>query len=85
MTGSLYTRKADGKAESAVNTCKQIMRKCIDSGSDPFLAVLDHRNSVTVTAVQPNTALEELEDQDIATDRDSSTTTTDCRCATHER
>ena len=24
---------------------KQIMRKCIDSGSDPFLAILDHRNT----------------------------------------
>ena len=28
-----------------MKTCKQIMRKCIDSGSDPFLAILDHRNT----------------------------------------
>ena len=85
MTSSLYDSKANGQAESAVKTCKHIMRKCIDSGSDPFLAVLDHRNSVTGTAVQPGTALEEPEDHYIATDRDSSTATTDCRCATHER
>ena len=45
MTSSLYNSKANGKAESAVKTCKQIMRKCIDSGSDPFLAILDHRNT----------------------------------------
>ena len=45
MTSSPYNSKANGKAESAVKTCKQIMRKCIDSGSDPLLAILDHRNT----------------------------------------
>ena len=45
VTSSPYNSKANGKAESAVKTCKQIMRKCIDSGSDPFLAIPDHRNT----------------------------------------
>ena len=45
VTSSPYNSKSNGKAESAVKTCKQIMRKCIDSGSDPFLAILDHRNT----------------------------------------
>ena len=45
LTSSPYTSKANGKEESAVKTCKQIMRKCIDSGSDPLLVILDHRNT----------------------------------------
>ena len=39
--------KANGKAESAVKVCKQIMRKCKEAGTDPFLAILDHRNTPT--------------------------------------
>ena len=43
VTSSHYNSNANGKAESAVKTCKQIMRKCIDSGCDPFLDSIDHR------------------------------------------
>ena len=39
--------KANGKAESAVKVCKQIMRKCKEAGTDPFIAILDHRNTPT--------------------------------------
>ena len=39
--------KANGKAESAVKVCKQIMRKCKEAGTGPFLAILDHRNTPT--------------------------------------
>ena len=37
-----------------------------------------------MTPAQPGPAPDESEDQDIATDRDSSTPTTGFRCATHE-
>ena len=52
VTSSPYNSKANGKAEYTVKTCKQIMRKCINSGSDPFLALLDtvtlrHRDCCT--------------------------------------
>ena len=40
-----YNSKANGKAESAVKTCKQIMRKSKDACSDHYLAILDHRNT----------------------------------------
>ena len=45
VTSSPYNGKANGKAESAVKTCKQIMRKSKDACSDPYLAILDHRNT----------------------------------------
>ena len=45
VTSSPYNSKANGKAESAVKTCKQIMRKSKDACSDPYLAILDHRNT----------------------------------------
>ena len=41
---SPYNSKANGKAESAVKTCKQIMRKSKDACSGPYLTILDHRN-----------------------------------------
>ena len=37
--------KANGKAESAVKTAKRIMTKSERSRSDPYLALLDHRNT----------------------------------------
>lgn len=46
-TSSPYNSKANGKAESAVKTVKRIMRKCKESRSDPYLAILDHRNTPT--------------------------------------
>ena len=45
VTSSPYNSKANGKAESAVKTYKQIMRKSKDACSDPYLAILDHRNT----------------------------------------
>ena len=38
-------QKANGKAESAVKSAKRLMRKCKDAHSDPFLALLDFRNT----------------------------------------
>ena len=37
--------KANGKAESAVKTAKRIMTKSNTVQSDPYLALLDHRNT----------------------------------------
>ena len=33
--------KANGKAESRVNTVKRILKKSIKAGTDPYLALLD--------------------------------------------
>ena len=43
------SRKQQGKrqTEYAVKVCKQIMRKCKEAGTDPFIAILDHRNTPT--------------------------------------
>ena len=51
MTSSPCNSKANSKFKPTRKlrcsdlSCKQIMRKCIDSGSDPFLAIQDHRNT----------------------------------------
>lgn len=37
--------RANGKAESAVKTAKSLLRKAKDSNSDPYLVLLDHRNT----------------------------------------
>ena len=37
--------KANGKAESAVKSAKRLLQKTRDSGSDPFIALLDVRNT----------------------------------------
>jgi len=37
--------KANGKAESAVKTAKSLLRKLLDSGKDPYMAILDYRNT----------------------------------------
>ena len=37
--------QANGKAESAVKTAKNILTKCKKAGSDPYIAFLDHRNT----------------------------------------
>lgn len=46
-TSSPGNSKANGKAESAVKTAKRLLRKAIDSKSDPYLAFLDYRNTPT--------------------------------------
>ena len=40
-----YKSKANGKAESAIKTCKRIMRKPKDACSDPYLAILAYRDT----------------------------------------
>lgn len=39
--------QSNGKAESAVKTAKCLMRKAKMAGEDPYLAMLDHRNTPT--------------------------------------
>ena len=39
--------KANGKAESAVKTAKSLLRKVLNSGKDPYMAILDNRNTPT--------------------------------------
>ena len=36
--------KANGKAESAVKTAKRLIRKAIEAGTKPYLAIFDYRN-----------------------------------------
>ena len=45
LTSSPHHSQGNGKAESAVKETKKILRKCRASGSDAFLALLDHRNT----------------------------------------
>ncbi|XP_062595327.1 uncharacterized protein K02A2.6-like [Saccostrea cucullata] len=46
-TSSPAYPKSNGKAENAVKSAKQLMRKAKHSGQDPWLAVLDFRNTPT--------------------------------------
>jgi len=39
--------KANGKAESPVKTAKSLLRKAFDSGKDPYMTILDYRNTPT--------------------------------------
>ena len=56
LTSSSHHSQGNGKADSAVKEAKKILRNCRASGSDAFLALLDHRNtppaSVLVSPVQ---------------------------------
>ena len=47
VTSSPGYPRSNGKAENAVKTAKRIMTKALDSGSDPYLALLDWRNTPT--------------------------------------
>ena len=47
VTSSLGNSQANGKAESAVKTAKRILTKTKKAGSDPYIALLDHRNTPT--------------------------------------
>ena len=47
VTSSPGNSQANGKAESAVKTAKRILTKTKKAGSDPFIALLDHRNTPT--------------------------------------
>ena len=39
--------QSNGKVESAVKTAKRLIRKSLDSGTDPYVAILDYRNTPT--------------------------------------
>ena len=47
LTSSPGNSKANGKAESGVKTAKRILKKSIKAGTDPYLAILDYRNTPT--------------------------------------
>lgn len=42
---SPYNSKANGKVESAVKMAKNLFRKSMEDKADPYLAMLDHRNT----------------------------------------
>lgn len=46
-TSSPHYPQSNGKAESAVKMAKCLIRKAVESGKDPWLAVLDYRNTPT--------------------------------------
>lgn len=37
--------KSNGEAESAVKTAKQLIRKVYEAGTDPYVAIVDYRNT----------------------------------------
>jgi transposase InsO family protein len=45
VTSSPRYPQSNGKAESAVKTAKRLMEKALDAKSDPYLAILEHRNT----------------------------------------
>ena len=53
VTTSPNYPQANGMAESAVKTCKSIMKKSLISKSDPYLGLLDHRNTTAATGMSP--------------------------------
>ena len=44
---SPYNSKGNGKVESAVKMAKKILRKSKDAGADPYMGILDYRNTPT--------------------------------------
>ena len=44
-TSSPGKSKANSKAESAVKTAKRILWKALNAGTDPYVAILDYRNT----------------------------------------
>ena len=47
VTSSPYHHRSTGKAESAVKIVKNIFKKEINDDKDPWLALLDYRNTLT--------------------------------------
>ena len=65
LTSSPGNSKANGKADSEVKTAKRMLKKSIRAGTDPYLAVLDYRNTPTQgMTTQPSTTPDEPKDQD---------------------
>ena len=46
---------------AAVKTAERLLRKTTDAGTDPYLAILDHRNTPTHAGdgVKPRSAVDE--------------------------
>ena len=44
---SPYGSKGNEKVESAVKTTKRLLHKATDTGTHPYLSILDHRNTQT--------------------------------------
>ena len=47
VTSSPTYPQSNGKAENAVKTAQRIMLKALEAGSDPYLGLLDLRNTPT--------------------------------------
>lgn len=47
VTSSPHYPRSNGKAESAVKAAKNLLKKAIKDNSDPWLALLDNRNTPT--------------------------------------
>ena len=45
VTSSPHYPRSNGKAESAVKMAKRLLVKAVESGKDPYLAILDYRNT----------------------------------------
>jgi hypothetical protein len=52
-TTSPYNSKGNGKVESAVKTAKSLFRKAELDGADPYLVMLDHRNTPNEGLLSP--------------------------------
>ena len=50
---SPYNSKGNGKVESAVKMAKNLIRKAKEDNKDPYLAILDHRNTPSQGMLSP--------------------------------
>ena len=57
VKSSPYHSQSNGQAESAVKICKNIFRKCKESGTDPRLALLHYQNTPKDSLEPPSTLL----------------------------
>ena len=53
ITTSPRNPQSNGKVESAVKICQNITRKAVHGKSDPYLALLDYRNTPTEISSSP--------------------------------
>ena len=44
VTSSPRYSQANGKSENAVKLAKQLLIKCMEDGTDPYIALLEQRN-----------------------------------------